>query len=174
MLEVDTDAKPATRQKLKDEFRGYASDDAFAVAVLDHGMKFTPLGLSQSDAQYIESRAFTVEEIARELDLPKEEVVMALEAIVDPVSLYEPVYSDGGDTIYVMDQVGDHNDDKNWLDEIALKEAIRSLSNREKRILNLRFFKGMTQVEVSNEIGISQAQVSRLEKGALDRIKKQI
>ena len=116
----------------------------------------------------------TVEEIARELDLPKEEVVMALEAIVDPVSLYEPVYSDGGDTIYVMDQVGDHNDDKNWLDEIALKEAIRSLSNREKRILNLRFFKGMTQVEVSYEIGISQAQVSRLEKGALDRIKKQI
>ena len=116
----------------------------------------------------------TVEEIARELDLPKEEVVMALEAIVDPVSLYEPVYSDGGDTIYMMDQVGDHNDDKNWLDEIALKEAIRSLSNREKRILNLRFFKGMTQVEVSNEIGISQAQVSRLEKGALDRIKKQI
>ena len=116
----------------------------------------------------------TVEEIARELDLPKEEVVMALEAIVDPVSLYEPVYSDGGDTIYVMDQVGDHNDDKNWLDEIALKEAIRSLSNREKRILNLRFFKGMTQVEVSNEIGISQAQVSRLEKGALDRIKIQI
>ena len=116
----------------------------------------------------------TVEEIARELDLPEEEVVMALEAIVDPVSLYEPVYSDGGDTIYVMDQVGDHNDDKNWLDEIALKEAIRSLSNREKRILNLRFFKGMTQVEVSNEIGISQAQVSRLEKGALDRIKKQI
>ena len=116
----------------------------------------------------------TVEEIARELDLPKEEVVMALEAIVDPVSLYEPVYSDGGDTIYVMDQVGDHNDDKNWLDEIALKEAIRGLSDREKRILNLRFFKGMTQVEVSNEIGISQAQVSRLEKGALDRIKKQI
>ena len=116
----------------------------------------------------------TVEEIARELDLPKEEVVMALEAIVDPVSLYEPVYSDGGDTIYVMDQVGDHNDDKNWLDEIALKEAIRGLSDREKRILNLRFFKGMTKVEVSNEIGISQAQVSRLEKGALDRIKKQI
>lgn len=116
----------------------------------------------------------TVEEIARELDLPKEEVVMALEAIVDPVSLYEPVYSDGGDTIYVMDQVGDHNDDKNWLDEIALKEAIRGLSDREKRILNLRFFKGMTQVEVSNEIGISQAQVSRLEKGALDRIKRQI
>lgn len=116
----------------------------------------------------------TVDEIARELDLPKEDVVMALEAIVDPISLNEPVYSDGGDTIYVMDQVGDHNDDKNWLDEIALKEAIRGLSDREKRILNLRFFKGMTQIEVSNEIGISQAQVSRLEKGALDRIKRQI
>lgn len=116
----------------------------------------------------------TVEEIAKELDIPREEVVMALESIVEPVSLYEPVYSDGGDTIYVMDQVGDRNDDHNWLDEIALKEAIRGLSDREKRILNLRFFKGMTQIEVSNEIGISQAQVSRLEKGALDRIKKQI
>lgn len=116
----------------------------------------------------------TVEEIARELELPKEDVVMALESIVEPVSLYEPVYSDGGDTIYVMDQVGDHNDDSNWLDEIALKEAIRNLNDREKRILNLRFFKGMTQIEVSAEIGISQAQVSRLEKGALDRIKKQI
>lgn len=116
----------------------------------------------------------TVEEIAKELDLPKEDIVMALESIVEPVSLYEPVYSDGGDTIYVMDQVGDHNDDTNWLDEIALKEAIRNLNEREKRILNLRFFKGMTQIEVSAEIGISQAQVSRLEKGALDRIKKQI
>lgn len=116
----------------------------------------------------------TVDEIAVVMELPKEEVVMALESIVEPVSLYEPVYSDGGDTIYVMDQVGDHNDDKNWLDEIALKEAIRGLSDREKKILNLRFFKGMTQIEVSSEIGISQAQVSRLEKGALDRIKKQI
>ncbi len=116
----------------------------------------------------------TVEEIADELDLPREEVVTALEAIVEPVSLYEPIYSDGGDTIYVMDQVGDNNDDKNWLDELALKEAIRGLNNREKKILNLRFFKGLTQIEVSNEIGISQAQVSRLEKGALDRIKKQL
>ena len=116
----------------------------------------------------------TVDEIAAVMELPKEEVVMALESIVEPVSLYEPVYSDGGDTIYVMDQVGDHNDDKNWLDEIAQKEAIRGLSDREKKILNLRFFKGMTQIEVSSEIGISQAQVSRLEKGALDRIKKQI
>ena len=114
----------------------------------------------------------TIDEIARELELPRSDVVMALEAIVEPVSLYEPVYSDGGDTIYVMDQIGDNNDDKNWLDEIALKEAIRGLSDREKRILNLRFFRGMTQMEVSAEIGISQAQVSRLEKSALKTIRQ--
>lgn len=120
------------------------------------------------------SREPTVEEIADRLELPRENVVLALESIVEPVSLYEPVYSDGGDTIYVMDQVGDHNDDKNWLDEIALKEAIRGLGEREKKILHLRFFKGMTQIEVSNEIGISQAQVSRIEKSALEQIKRQL
>jgi RNA polymerase sporulation-specific sigma factor len=101
-------------------------------------------------------------------------VVLALEAIVEPISLYEPVYNDGGDTIFVMDQVGDCNDDRSWLDEITLKDAIAALSDREKRILHLRFFKGLTQVEVSAEIGISQAQVSRLEKGALDKIKKDL
>ena len=116
----------------------------------------------------------TIEEIARQLDLPREDVVLALEAIVEPVSLYEPVYNDGGDAIYVLDQVGDNNDDSNWLNEIALKDAIAALSDREKRILNLRFFKGLTQVEVSGEIGISQAQVSRLEKGALNKIKKEL
>lgn len=116
----------------------------------------------------------TVEEIAREVGVPKGEVVMALESVVEPMSLYEPIYSDSGDTVYVMDQVGDRSDERDWLDEIALKEAIRGLNEREKRILNLRFFKGMTQVEVSAEIGISQAQVSRLEKGALERIKKQL
>ena len=116
----------------------------------------------------------TVEEIARELDLPKEEVVMALEAIVDPVSLYEPVYSDGGDTIYVMDQIGDKSDDINWLDELSMKEAITHLNDREKKILSLRFFQGKTQVEVAKEIGISQAQVSRLEKCALTKVKKEI
>lgn len=116
----------------------------------------------------------TVEEIAKELDIPKENVVLALEAIVEPVSLYEPVFSDGNDTIYVMDQVGDNNDDKNWLDEIALKESIANLSDREKRVLTLRFFKGKTQMEVAKEIGISQAQVSRIEKGALSQIKKSV
>ena len=114
------------------------------------------------------------EEIAKELELPKEDVVLALEAIVEPVSLYEPVFSDGNDTIFVMDQVGDKNDDNNWLDEIALKEAIRNLGPREKKILNLRFFQGKTQMEVAKEIGISQAQVSRLEKGSLERIKNHI
>lgn len=116
----------------------------------------------------------TVEEIATALDLPREEVVLALEAIVEPMSLYEPVYADSGDTMYVMDQIGDTDDDRTWLDELSLKEAIRGLGEREKHILNLRFFKGMTQVEVSAEIGISQAQVSRLEKGALEKIKKQL
>ncbi|MBR7133658.1 MAG: RNA polymerase sporulation sigma factor SigG [Clostridia bacterium] len=114
----------------------------------------------------------TVSEIAKELDLPASEVVIALESIVNPMSLYDPVYSDGGDTIYVLDQVGDNNSDSNWLGEISLKEAIKGLSEREKQILTLRFMHGKTQMEVSREIGISQAQVSRLEKGALDKIKE--
>ncbi|HEX3026589.1 MAG TPA: RNA polymerase sporulation sigma factor SigG [Clostridia bacterium] len=116
----------------------------------------------------------TIEELASEMQMPKEEIVLALESVVEPVSLYEPVYSDGGDTIYVMDQIGDKNQDEDWLDEITLKEAICKLSDREKKILSLRFFEGHTQMEVASEIGISQAQVSRLEKGALSKIKKQI
>lgn len=114
----------------------------------------------------------TVKEIADELKIPMEDVVIALESIVSPVSLYDPVYSDGGDTIYVLDQIGDNNDDRNWLDEISLKESIRNLNEREKHILSLRFMQGKTQMEVSEEIGISQAQVSRLEKGALKRIRE--
>lgn len=113
----------------------------------------------------------TVSEIAAELNIPREDVVIALESIVEPLSLYEPVFSDAGDTIYVLDQVGDKNDDRNWLDEIYIKEAIKDLSEREKKILSLRFMQGKTQTEVSEEIGISQAQVSRLEKYALNKIK---
>ena len=113
----------------------------------------------------------TVDEIAAAMGVRREEVVMALEAIVEPLSLYDPVYSDGGDPIYVMDQIGDREDDSEWLDEILLRQAIGDLSQREKRILSLRFFSGKTQVEVAKEIGISQAQVSRVEKGALRRIK---
>jgi len=113
----------------------------------------------------------TISQIANELGLPKEDVAIALESIVEPVSLYEPIFSDSGDTIFVLDQVGDKNDDSNWLSEIAMKDAISHLSKREKLILTLRFIKGKTQTEVSNEIGISQAQVSRLEKYAIEKIK---
>lgn len=116
----------------------------------------------------------TIEQIAKEIDAKRSDVVLALESISDPISLYEPVYSDSGDTLFVLDQIGDKSDDENWLDEISLKEAINLLLPREKKILFLRFFQGKTQVEVADSIGISQAQVSRLEKGALDRIKKQI
>lgn len=113
----------------------------------------------------------TVEQIAKELDMKKSDVVLALEAIVDPVSLYEPVYSDGGDTIYVMDQVGDSNSDTDWIDEIMIKDEIKKLDDRERNIMYLRFMQGKTQMEVAKEVGISQAQVSRLEKNALKRIK---
>ena len=114
----------------------------------------------------------TVDEIAKELGTSRSDVVLALEAIVEPVSLFEPVYSDGGDTIYVMDQVGGSETDTDWLDEISIKESIKELSPREKKILALRFMQGKTQMEVASEIGISQAQVSRLEKGAIRKIKE--
>ena len=117
----------------------------------------------------------TVEDIAKEMGLAKEEVVFALDAILDPVSLFEPVYHDGGDALYVMDQVSDtRSTDENWIETIALKEAMRRLSKREKLILNLRFFQGRTQMEVADEIGISQAQVSRLEKSALESMRRHI
>jgi RNA polymerase sporulation-specific sigma factor len=115
----------------------------------------------------------TVEEIAKEMKLKKEDVVIALESVVDPVSFFEPVYSNGGDTIFLMDQISSNETDSDWLDEIVLKEAIKNLPDREKNILSMRFMKGMTQTEVAEEIGISQAQVSRLEKNAIDSIKKQ-
>lgn len=115
-----------------------------------------------------------IEEIAEEIGAKRTDVVLALESITDPVSLYEPVYSDSGDTLYVLDQIGDKNNVDSWLDEISLKQAIKDLQPREKNILYLRFFQGKTQVEVANEIGISQAQVSRLEKGALAKVKGHI
>ena len=113
----------------------------------------------------------SIEEISVLLEMKKEDVVISLEAIVDPVSLYESVYNDGGEAIFVMDQIGDRNTADSWMDEILLRDAIRTLSDREKRILNLRFMLGKTQTEVAKEVGISQAQVSRLEKGALKKIK---
>ena len=115
----------------------------------------------------------TISEIAKELGLKKEDVVFALDAIADPVSLYEPVYNDGADAIFVMDQISDDkNTDEDWIEEISLKEAIKKLGSRERHILNLRFFKGRTQMEVSEELGISQAQVSRLEKNALKAMRE--
>ncbi len=115
----------------------------------------------------------TVMEIAKVLDVPKEDVVFALDAIQDPVSLFEPIYNDGGDPIYVMDQISDEkNKDVNWVEEIALREAMIRLNDREKMILNMRFFQGKTQMEVADEIGISQAQVSRLEKAAIQQMNK--
>ena len=124
---------------------------------------FQPLRVSRS-----------LRDTAKEMGAKRADVVAALESITDPVSLYEPVYSDSGDTLFVLDQVGDCNDDSQWLEELSIKEAIRALQPREKNILYLRFFQGKTQVEVANSIGISQAQVSRLEKGALNKIKEQI
>ena len=115
-----------------------------------------------------------IEEIAKEIDARRADVVIALESISDPISLYEPVYSDSGDTLYIMDQIGDRNDVESWMDELSVRDAIKALGERERRILYLRFLKGKTQVEVANEIGISQAQVSRLEKGAISRIKGEI
>lgn len=121
------------------------------------------------------SKEPTISEIAKELDLPKEEVVFALDAIADPVSLFEPIYHDGGEAIYVMDQVKDtKNVDENWLENIALSEAMKHLDEREKQILDLRFFQSRTQMEVAEEIGISQAQVSRLEKSALKQLRKYV
>lgn len=115
----------------------------------------------------------TISEIAKELKLPREEIVFALDAIQDPVSLFEPIYHDGGDAIYVMDQISDSkNHDDNWIENISIKQAIQRLNNRERLILNLRFFEGKTQMEVAEEIGISQAQVSRLEKTALGHMRK--
>lgn len=115
-----------------------------------------------------------ITEIAKRMELPPEDVAIALESIVEPVSLYEPVFSDGGDTIYIMDQVKGGTTDGDWLEEIAMREAIRDLTDRERKILSMRFIDGKTQTEVAGEIGISQAQVSRLEKGAMSRIKAEL
>ena len=116
----------------------------------------------------------TPAEISKEIGVNKADVVIALESISEPVSIYGPVYSSSGDAVYMLDQLGDSSSDEGWIDELLLREAIKTLSDREKNILYLRFYQGKTQVEVANEIGISQAQVSRLEKNALSRIKSSV
>lgn len=121
------------------------------------------------------SKEPTAMEIAEEMDLPHSDIVFAMEAIQDPVSLFEPIYNDGGDPIFVMDQISDDKDkDSTWLDKLSLKEGMYQLNDREKMILNKRFFQGKTQMEVADEIGISQAQVSRLEKAAISQMNKQM
>ena len=155
------------------EIRRYLRDNS-SVRV-SRSMRDTAYKILQAKERFLaeHQREPSVEEVAKLLGVRREEVVFALDAIVDPVSLYEPVYSDGGDAICIMDQVRDSkNTDENWLEHIALKDAISHLSQRERRILNLRFFEGRTQMEVSAEVGISQAQVSRLEKNAIRQIRK--
>lgn len=115
-----------------------------------------------------------IKEIAQRVELPVATVTLALESVVDPVSLYEPVYNDGGDTIYVMDQIGDNGGEESWISGIMFKDTVKELTEREKKIMALRYLSGKTQVEVAREIGISQAQVSRLEKSALGRIKDRL
>ncbi|MEJ8729109.1 Stage II sporulation protein AC [uncultured Clostridium sp.] len=157
------------------EIRRYLRDNS--TMRVSRAMRDTAYKVLQAKEAYIaqHQKEPTVEEIANILDIKREEVVFALDAILEPVSLYEPVYSDSGDTICVMDQVRDSkNTDEMWLERIALKEAVSHLSEREKKILSMRFFQGKTQMEVSAEIGISQAQVSRLEKNALRQIRKEM
>ena len=157
------------------EIRRYLRDNS--TMRVSRAMRDTAYKVLQAKEAYIaqHQKEPTVEEIANILDIKREEVVFALDAILEPVSLYEPVYSDSGDTICVMDQVRDSkNTDEMWLERIALKEAVSHLSEREKKILYMRFFQGKTQMEVSAEIGISQAQVSRLEKNALRQIRKEM
>lgn len=157
------------------EIRRYLRDNS-AIRV-SRSMRDTAYKVLQAREKLMadSQREPTVEQIARYLDLPREEVVFAMDAIVDPVSLYEPIYDHGGDTICVMDQVKDtENTDDSWIRQISLKEAIRRLPDRERNILALRFYEGKTQMEVSAEIGISQAQVSRLEKTALGVIRKNL
>ena len=157
------------------EIRRYLRDNSSMR--VSRSMRDTAYKVLQAKEKFMaeHQREPTMEEIAKMLDLKREDVVFAMDAIMDPVSLYEPVYSDGGDAICVMDQVKDSkNTDESWLEQIALKEAISHLSDRERHILSLRFFEGRTQMEVSAEIGISQAQVSRLEKNAIWKIRKSL
>ncbi|MCL1859704.1 MAG: RNA polymerase sporulation sigma factor SigG [Oscillospiraceae bacterium] len=156
------------------EIRRYLRDNnAIRVSRSMRDLAYKALQVKEMLAKTM-SREPTIDDIVKVFEvIPKEDIVNALDAIVDPISLFDPVYSDGGDSIYVMDQVSDEksNDDV-WLEDIALRDAMRRLNSREKKILMMRFFDGKTQTEVSEEIGISQAQVSRLEKNALSQMKK--
>ena len=174
---VDLDVKFSTYgvPMIIGEIRRYLRDNS--TIRVSRSVRDTAYRILQAKEAYVaeHQKEPTVKEIARMLDIRREDVVMAMDAVVDPVSLFEPVYTDGSDTVCVMDKVRDEkNNDAVWLDHIALEDAISRLSEREQRILDLRFFQGKTQMEVSSEIGISQAQVSRLEKNALNQIRKEL
>ena len=157
------------------EIRRYLRDNS--TIRVSRSMRDTAYRALQAKEAFVREhqREPTMTELAKAMDVPEEDIVFALDAIMDPVSLYEPVFEGNGDTVCVMDQVGDtKNTDEHWLEKIVLNQAMERLPPREQRILTMRFFEGRTQMEVAEEIHISQAQVSRLEKSALDRIRKQI
>ena len=157
------------------EIRRYLRDNnAIRVSRSVRDLAYRALGVREELARELGEEP-TLDAIAKTLGAKKEDIAAALEAIVEPVSLYEPVFSDGGDAIYIMDQISDTgNTDEDWLEDIALREAMKHLTPRERNIIDLRFFKGRTQMEIAGEIGISQAQVSRIEKAALERMKKEM
>lgn len=174
---VDLDVKFSTYgvPMIIGEIRRYLRDNS--TIRVSRSVRDTAYRVLQAKESYMaeHQKEPTVDELAKMLDLRREDVVMAMDAVVDPVSLFEPVYTDGCDTVCVMDKVrDDKNTDEVWLQHIALEDAISHLSERERRILTMRFFQGKTQMEVSAEVGISQAQVSRLEKSALNQIRKEL
>ena len=174
---VDLDVFPSTYlvPMISGELRRYLRDNK--TIRVSRSMRDTAYKVLQAKEQFLaqHQREPGIDEIAGELGISREDVVFALDAIADPVSLNEPVYTDGGDAIYVMDQVQDtRNTDESWLEQIALQDAMDRLTDREKAILSLRYFEGKTQMEVSAHIGISQAQISRLEKNAIQKIKQNL
>lgn len=176
-FDVSLDVFPSTYlvPMIIGEIRRYLRDNS-SVRV-SRSMRDTAYKVLQAKEHYLNEhqKEPTIEELAQILEMRREDIVAAMDAMVTPLSLYEPMYSDGGDTICVMDQVRDtKNTDDSWLEQIDLKAAIDALSQRERKILSLRFFEGKTQMEVSSEVGISQAQISRLEKNALKQIKRNI
>ncbi len=173
-IEIDVEFSTYAVPMIIGEIRRYLRDNnAIRVSRSVRDLAYRALQVKEQLAAACDGEP-SVEKIAEALGERKEDVALALEAIVEPVSLYETVYNDGGDSIYVMDQIADQStSDEMWLEDIALKEAIKKLGERERRIIRMRYYKGKTQMEIAEEIGISQAQVSRLEKGAFERIRKQ-
>ena len=158
---------------IQGEIRRFLRDNASSIRV-SRSLKDTAYKAIYAKELYMKQhqKEPTITEIADEIGIPKEDIVYALDALQAPMSLYEPVYTEGGDTLYVMDQISDKkNKEDHWIEQLSLTEAMKHLSEREREIISLRFFEGKTQMEVASMIGISQAQVSRLEKNALRQMK---